>query len=69
MELVKRSVIVLEPEINYLERAYAIALTENVTVYDSLYIALAEKLGELATSNRTQADIAAKHGVKIHLIP
>ncbi|MBS7248498.1 MAG: type II toxin-antitoxin system VapC family toxin [Candidatus Jordarchaeales archaeon] len=69
MELVKGEVIVLEPEVNYLERAYVISLTENVAVYDSLYIALAEKLGELATSDRVQAGIAAKHGVKTLFIP
>ncbi|MEM2046927.1 MAG: hypothetical protein QXZ06_03510 [Candidatus Jordarchaeales archaeon] len=40
-----------------------------MAVYDSLYIALAEKLGELATSDRVQAGIAAKHGVKTLFIP
>ncbi|MEM4674971.1 MAG: type II toxin-antitoxin system VapC family toxin, partial [Nitrososphaerota archaeon] len=36
MELVKGSVIILEPEINYLERAYTISLAETVSIYDSL---------------------------------
>lgn len=69
MELVKGGIIVLEPEVNYLERAYVISLTEKVPVYESLYIALAERLGELATSDRAQADIASKHGVKTLFIP
>jgi len=69
LELVEKNVIVLEPEGEYIRKAYRISMMENVTVYDSLYVALAEKLGELVTSDKAQAEIAAKHGVKTLFIP
>ncbi len=68
MELVNEGVVVLEPETRYIERAFMISLTENIAVYDSLYIALAEKLGELVTSDKMQANVAEKYGVNPFLI-
>ena len=68
MELVNGGVVVLEPETRYIERAFTISLTENIAVYDSLYIALAEKLGELVTSDEMQASVAEKYGVKPFLV-
>jgi len=47
---------------NYLGRGLEIALSEKITVYDALYIALAEELGaELCTSDTRQFEAAKKY--------
>jgi predicted nucleic acid-binding protein len=54
---------------NYFERGLEIAFKEKVTVYDALYIALAEELkAELYTSDVKKFEAAQKH-VRAKLIP
>ncbi len=76
LELVKRikklvdtQVVILEPENQYLERAVEIALDNGLTVYDSLYLAQAEKYGEILTSDERQARVAKSLGIITHYIP
>ena len=68
LKLVETKVIILEPEVNYIETALQIALQRGITLYDSLYLAQAQKLGELLTSDGKQAEIATKLGIRVHLI-
>jgi len=53
---------------DYVEPALRIALERGVTLYDSLYIAQARRYGELLTSDRGQAEVAAELGVRVHLV-
>ena len=68
LNLVNAGVIVLEPEADYVEPALRIALERGVTLYDSLYIAQAQRYGELLTSDRRQAEVAAELGARVHLV-
>jgi predicted nucleic acid-binding protein len=70
VELVRSGVVVLENELKYLEKAFRIAIENGVTVYDALYIAQALELGaQLLTSDREQADVAARLGANSIYIP
>lgn len=69
MRLVKEGVIRLESELKYIDMAFGIAVKEGITVYDALYIAQAKTLGaRLITSDREQARVAEKLGVKVYYI-
>ncbi len=58
--------IILEPEGDYVEKALEIALKHKVTVYDALYIALAEEKNlPLLTLDEKQARTAEELGVRI----
>ena len=53
----------------YLKRAYEVAKTFKVTVYDSLYIAACEKEGaRLITRDVKQAEVAEKLGVEVVVV-
>ncbi len=53
-----------------LRDAFAVALETGLTVYDSLFVALARREGGvLATCDSRQADAASKLGVRVRLIP
>ena len=69
LELTSTGAIILEPETEYLQAALEIALKHEITLYDSLYIAQAQRRGELLTSDKKQAEIAEKLKIKVHLIP
>ncbi len=58
--------LLLKPEEEYLEEAFKTALKTGLTVYDSLYIALAlrEKI-PLLTLDKQQGKVAEKLGVKV----
>ena len=61
--------IVLHDQSELIEEAYKISLRNNITIYDSIYIALAKKLkAERITMDQNQYNIALKEGVKA-LIP
>jgi len=61
--------IVLVNELELLEKAVEIAIKERIPVYDSLYIALAERERKpLITSDKKQAAIYEKRGGAIHYI-
>ncbi|WP_243671687.1 type II toxin-antitoxin system VapC family toxin [Vulcanisaeta sp. JCM 16161] len=68
IELVDTGVIVLEPEEQYMPDAFMIALRNDITVYDSLYIAQALKRGTLLTSDKEQASVARKLGISVILM-
>ncbi|MCD6368754.1 MAG: type II toxin-antitoxin system VapC family toxin [Thermoproteales archaeon] len=68
LKLINTGVITLEPETNYVQTALQIALEHGITLYDSLYIAQAQKHGELLISDKKQAKIATKLGIKVHMI-
>ena len=60
-----KGIIIYENPIEYLPKAEEIALENNVTVYDSLYIAQALKYGKLATSDEKQGKVAEKLGIVV----
>jgi len=66
--LIDSQVIILENELKHLKRAIEIALEHNITVYDSLYIAQAEKYGEILTSDEKQGEVARKLGIRVHKV-
>ena len=68
LKLVEAEVIILEPETEYVQTALQIALQQGITLYDSLYLAQAQKHGELLTSDERQAEIAAKLNIRVHLV-
>ncbi len=54
------------PQENFISDAFKIASENNLTIYDSLYIALARNPGSsLASKDKRQIEIAEKLGVKI----
>ena len=58
--------IVLEPEDKYVEKAFEIALEQNITVYDALYLAIAVKKNlPLLTFDEKQSKVAQELGIKI----
>ena len=61
-------VIIIEPESDYLNIAFQLALEHGIALYDSLYLAQAKKYGEILTSDEKQASIAQKLGIKTHLV-
>jgi predicted nucleic acid-binding protein len=67
-KLAKSQVIVLEDELTYMRRAVEIALRYGITIYDALYIAQAEKYGELLTSDEKQGSIARELGIRPHML-
>ncbi|BES80462.1 type II toxin-antitoxin system VapC family toxin [Pyrodictium abyssi] len=66
--LAETGVIQLRPEEHYLDRAMELALEHGITLYDALYIALAEEEGELLTGDTRQAEAAARIGIQVHLV-
>ncbi len=67
LKYLSKSLLLFEAE-NYLERGLEIALSEKITVYDALYIALAEELrAEFYTSDVKQFEAAKKY-VKARLV-
>ncbi len=69
LRLFETKVIILESENEYLKDALKLSLENGITIYDSLYIIQAEKYGELLTSDKKQANIAGKLGIKVYFIP
>jgi predicted nucleic acid-binding protein len=57
--------LILEPEEKYIGKALNIALEAGITIYDSLYIALAlDKKTPLITLDRKQKDTALRLGIR-----
>jgi len=64
-DLITNKAIPIEGEDKYLDKAFDIALEHGLTVYDSLFIAMALKRNlDLITCDENQASIARKLGVK-----
>ena len=69
-KLVDEDVVKIEDELMYLDKAFEIAIENGLTVYDALYIAQAiAHHAELLTSDKRQAEVAKKLGVKVHYVP
>jgi predicted nucleic acid-binding protein len=59
----------LESQEQYLTDAFEIAVNNHITIYDALFIAVAKRRNlELITSDKKQADIAERLGVKTILV-
>jgi predicted nucleic acid-binding protein len=43
MKEILNKAVVIENEMNYIDEAFEISIKRNITIYDSLYIALAKK--------------------------
>jgi len=64
-DLITNKAIPIESEDKYLDKAFEIAVEHGLTVYDSLFIAMALKRSlDLITCDENQASIARKLGVK-----
>ena len=58
-------IVKIEPQTPLISRAFEISLEHSVTVYDAIYIALAEaRRLELVTCDKRQAEVAREMGVK-----
>jgi len=66
--LVISQAIILETELKYVRRAIEIALKYGITVYDALYIAQAEKYGELLTSDEKQGNISRELKIRVYMV-
>jgi predicted nucleic acid-binding protein len=64
MKEILNKAVVIENEMNYIDEAFEISIKRNITIYDSLYIALTKKKKlELLTSDEIQAQTASLEGV------
>ena len=68
-DLIKREAVLFVKQDDYLIEGFKIANRNKITVYDSLFIALAKLNNfELVTSDKNQYEIAAKEGLEARLI-
>ncbi len=68
INVIRAQAIIVEPETIYLERALEISLNSGLPIYDTPYIAQAEKYGEILTSDKRQAELARSLNIKVHLV-
>jgi predicted nucleic acid-binding protein len=65
MKEILNKAVIIENEMDYIDEAFEISIKRNVTVYDSLYIALAKKKKlELLTADEIQAQVASLEEVR-----
>jgi predicted nucleic acid-binding protein len=65
MKEILNKAVIIENEMDYIDEAFEISIKQNITVYDSLYIALAKKKKlELLTADEMQAQAASLEGVR-----
>jgi len=64
LKVLMRDVLLVKPQEKYLDEAFQIALSHEITVYDSLYLAMAmkEKL-PIITFDKKQAKVAREMGL------
>jgi predicted nucleic acid-binding protein len=68
-DLLKREAMIIVNQDEYLIEAFKIANRNKITIYDSLFIALAKSKNlELVTSDKKQYEIAKNEGVNAQLI-
>ncbi|RLG87184.1 MAG: PIN domain nuclease [Thermoprotei archaeon] len=68
--LVNEGIVGIENELEYLDKAFEIAVENGITVYDALYIAQAiAHRAELLTSDKKQAEVAKRLGLKVRYVP
>jgi len=67
--LVSEGVVRIENELEYVDKAFEIAVENGITVYDALYIAQAiAHNAELLTSDKKQAEVAKRLGLKVRYV-
>jgi predicted nucleic acid-binding protein len=65
MKEILNKAVIIENEMDYIDEAFEISIRRNITVYDSLYIALAKKKKlELLTADEMQAQVASLEEVR-----
>jgi predicted nucleic acid-binding protein len=64
MKEILNKAVIIENEMDYIDEAFEISIRRNMTVYDSLYIALAKKKLELLTADEIQAQAASLEEVR-----
>jgi predicted nucleic acid-binding protein len=65
MKEILNKAVIIENEMDYIDEAFEISIRQNITVYASLYIALAKKKKlELLTADEMQAQAATLEGVR-----
>jgi len=70
IKMVKEGILTVENESKYIDKAFNLALKEQVTVYDALYMVQAlENKATLVTSDHNQAQIAKTLGLTVRFIP
>jgi len=68
-DLLKREAMLIVNQDEYLIEAFKIANRNKITIYDSLFIALAKSMNlELITSDKKQYEIAKNEGVNTQLV-
>lgn len=68
-DLVEEEAIPNIDQEKFLTKAFTLAVNENITIYDAIFIVMAKELKtELITSDRKQMEIAVKNGVKVIFI-
>ncbi len=55
--LIDKEIIHIEPQSQYIEKAFKITLSHKITIYDAIYLAQASKYGKLLTSDKKQSTI------------
>jgi predicted nucleic acid-binding protein len=63
--LIDAKIIIIEEEERYIEKAFDIALTNQLTIYDALYVSQALRWGKLLTSDKLQGEVARKIGIEV----
>jgi predicted nucleic acid-binding protein len=63
--LVDAKIIIIEGEERYIEKAFDIALTNQLTIYDALYVSQALRWGKLLTSDKLQGEVVRKLGIEV----
>ncbi|AOL17524.1 PIN domain-containing protein [Sulfolobus sp. A20] len=67
-DILKEKTLILLNEMDYVEEAFNIAINNNLTFYDSLYIAACLRHGAtLITRDVKQAEVAGSLGVKVEI--
>ena len=67
--LVDKGVITIEENRKYLRRAFELSVEHNIAIYDSLFIAQAQKLNAtLVTCDEKQGKVAEKMGITVVLL-
>jgi len=68
-DLTENRLFPLESQEQYLTDAFEIAVNNHITIYDALFVAVAKRRNlELITSDKKQANIAERLGVKTILV-
>ncbi len=65
---IESKVLILEPETKFLKCAFKIAIDNEISLYDAIYLAQARQYGELLTSDKKQSKVAEALGIKVHFI-